>query len=736
MTNVLLRATAFTILFAAFISCKNNQNTEPKYTGWEMFNGNFTGNKYSTLAQIDTSNVQQLQIAWTYHTGDADTAAHSQIQCNPIIVNGIMYCTSPSLKLCAVDAATGKEVWAFKPFEEVAGDAAAKAGHFNLNNNRGVAYWTDGKDDERIFYAAGPFMHAVNAKTGKLITSFGTGGKIDLHDSLGDAFKNLFVTATSAPTVYKDLLLTGTRVSEAMDAAPGNIRAWDVRTGKMRWMFRTIPHPGERGYDTWENKDAWKLSGGANNWMGMTIDYNTGIAYIPLGSVAMDFYGGKRPGNDLFGDCMLALDANTGEYKWHFQYIHHDTWDWDPSSAPVLLTVHHDGKDIDAVAQTTKTGFVFLFNRATGQPLFPIKETPVDTVTELVGEKLSPTQPVPQKPAPFVRQSLTEKDLNPYLSKEEYEDVKKRLAGYHTGKMFIPQSKEGTIIFPGFDGGAEWGGPAVDPETNILYVNANEMAWILQMFDVSQKVVAKENYLQAGERLFKLNCMACHGADRKGSGNYPSLINVKAKYDPAGFISFINAGRRMMPSFQYLGEADKEAIRSFVLDYKPDQQKPYVQKTTPDDEFRALPYNISGYNKFITKSGLPGLAPPWGTITAIDMNTGEHVWKVPFGNDERFAGKTNQPTGTENYGGAVVTKGGVLFIGASRDGMFRAYNKRTGKLLWEIKLPNANFATPATYELNGKQYIVLACGGGKLGTTSGDSYVAFAIPDNKVAANR
>jgi quinoprotein glucose dehydrogenase len=736
MINVLLRATAFSLLCATFISCKNNKAAEPDYTGWEMFNGNYTANKYSTLAQIDTSNVQQLQIAWTYHTSDMDTAAHSQIQCNPIIVNGIMYCTSPALKLCAVNAATGKEVWAFKPFEQVEGDAAAKAGHFNMNNNRGVAYWSDGKGDERIFYAAGPYMHAVNVKTGKLIPGFGTRGKIDLHDSLGDAFKNLFVTATTPPVIYKDLLITGTRVSEAMDAAPGHIRAYDVRTGKMRWIFHTIPHPGERGYESWEDKNAWKLSGGANNWMGMTVDQNTGIVYIPLGSVAMDFYGGKRLGNDLFGDCMLALDVATGQYKWHYQYVHHDTWDRDPSSAPVLLTVHHDGKDINAVAQTTKSGFVFLFNRATGQLLFPVKEIPVDTASELVNEKLAPTQPIPQKPAPFVRQTLTEKDLNPYLSKEEYEDVKKRLATYHTGNMFMPQSKEGTIIFPGFDGGAEWGGPAVDPETNILYVNANETAWILQMLDVSQKVVAKENYLQAGERLYKLNCMACHGPERKGGGNYPSIINVKAKYNPAEFISFINAGRRMMPSFQYLGEADKEAIRSFVLDYKPDQQKPYVPKTSPEDSFRALPYTISGYNKFLSKSGLPAIAPPWGTITAIDLNTGEHVWKTVLGNDERFAGKTNQPTGTENYGGAVVTKGGVLFIGASRDGIFRAYNKRTGQLLWQIKLPNANFATPATYELNGKQYIVLACGGGKLGTTSGDSYVAFALPDNKVAAAR
>ena len=692
-----------------------------------MANGNSTSNKYSTLTQIDTGNVAQLQVAWTYHTGDADTAAHSQIQCNPIIINGVMYCTSPALKLCAVDAATGKEKWAFQPFA-IAGDEKAKAGHFNMNNNRGMAYWTDGKGDERIFYTAGPFLHAVNAKTGKLITSFGNRGKIDLHDSLGAAFKDLFVTCTSAPVVYKDILITGTRVSEAMDAAPGHIRGYDVRTGKMKWIFHTIPQPGERGYDSWENKDAWKLTGGANCWMGLTVDQKTGIAYLPLGSASMDFYGGKRRGNDLFGDCMLALDAATGQYKWHYQYIHHDTWDWDPSSAPVLLTVHHDGKDIDAVAQSTKTGFLFLFNRANGQPLFPIVETPVDTTTELNGEKLSPTQPVPQKPAPFIRQTFTEKDINQYLSTEEYEDVKTRLATYHTGRMFMPQSKEGTIIFPGFDGGGEYGGPSVDPETNILYVNANEMAWILQMLDVNTKTEAKENYLQAGQRLYQATCMGCHGTDRNGGGNYPSLLNVKQKYNPAEFISFINAGRRMMPSFQYLGEEDKEAIRSFILDYQPDQKKPYIARVSGDDSFRAVPYNISGYNKFVSKSGLPAIAPPWGTLTAINMNTGEHVWSVPFGNDERMKGKTTTPTGAENYGGSVVTKGGVLFIGASKDGMFRAYNKRTGKLLWQVKLPNANFATPATYELNGKQYIVLACGGGKLGTASGDSYVAFALP--------
>ena len=513
-----------------------------------------------------------------------------------------------------------------------------------------------------------------------------------------------------------------------MDAAPGHIRGYDVLTGKMIWIFHTIPQPGEPGYESWEDKDAWKLTGGANCWMGLTVDPQTGIAYIPLGSASMDFYGGRRRGNDLYGDCMLALEAETGVYKWHFQYIHHDIWDWDPSSAPVLLTVMHNGKKTDAVAQTTKTGFVFLLDRADGTPLFPVTETPVDTITALAGERLSPTQPVPQKPAPFVRQQFLEKDINPYLSKEEYDSVKEQLSRYRTGQMFLPQTKTGTIIFPGFDGGGEYGGPSVDPETNILYVNANEMAWILKMLDVRPKTGQNENYLQAGERLFRQNCMACHGADRKGSGNYPSLLDVKKKYSPADFLSFINTGRRMMPAFQHLEEQDKAAIESYVLEDNKEQPRHYIGKTSAADSFRSVPYSISGYNKFLSKSGLPAVAPPWGTITAIDLNSGEHVWTSVLGNDDRLAGKASGPTGIENYGGSVVSKGGLLFIGAARDGMFRVFNKRTGKLLLETRLPHPNFATPAVYSVNGKEFVVLACGGGKLGTASGDSYVAYSLP--------
>jgi quinoprotein glucose dehydrogenase len=712
------------LLLAGFIfitAC--NTNPDP-YQGWSAVNGNAAGNKYSSLVQIDSSNVKQLKIAWTYHTGDGDTAAHSQIQCNPIIVNGILYGTSPQLKLFALDAGTGKEKWVYRPFDSIPGK---KQSYFNLNNNRGVAYWTDGAGDERIFYTAGPFLRAINAKTGKSIKSFGEMGKVDLRNGLGVDAHDLFVTATSAPTVFKDLLLTGTRVSEGMDAAPGHVRAFNVKTGKQEWIFHTIPYPGEAGYETWEDKNAWKMTGGANNWMGMIIDQKTGIAYIPLGSASMDFYGGKRRGSDLFADCLLALDANTGKRLWHFQYIHHDTWDWDPSSAPVLLTVMHNGEEIPAVAQTTKTGFIFLFNRSNGQPLFPIVETPVDTATGLVGEKIWPSQPVPQKPAPFIRQSFTEKDINPYLSPEEYADVKAKLATYHTGRMFLPQSKAGTIIFPGFDGGAEWGGPAVDPSDATLYINANEMAWILQMLDVDNKAKLNETYMVAGERLFKQNCMSCHAADRKGSGNYPSILDIDKKMNRDQLIQFISAGRRMMPSFSFLKPEDKDAIASYILQIKAYQKKPFHEVLSDLEKFRQVPYSISGYNKFLSHSGLPALAPPWGTLTAIDLNSGDLKWKVVLGNnDSAFA--SHPQTGVENYGGPAITASGLLFIAATRDGKFRAFNKRTGKLIWETGLPNPGFATPAIYELNGKEFVVIACGGGKLHTVSGDSYVAYALP--------
>ncbi|MCR8561365.1 PQQ-binding-like beta-propeller repeat protein [Mucilaginibacter sp. BJC16-A38] len=709
------------LLLAVTVIAACNNGSNPGYDGWRMAGGNPDMNHYSTLTQIDTGNVNNLEVVWTYHTGDADTVAKSQIQCNSIIVNGVLYGTTPAMSLFALDAATGKQKWVYKPVVK----KDNKGTRFNLNNNRGVTYWTDGKDDERILYVTGPYLQAVDAKTGNLIDSFGDHGKVEMHVGLGENAADLFVTATTPGTIYKDLFLTGTRVSESMDAAPGYIRAFDVRTGAMKWVFHTIPQPGEPGYETWENKDAYKLTGGANNWMGITIDQKRGIAYVPIGSASMDFYGGRRRGADLYANCLLALDAATGKLLWHFQYVHHDTWDRDPSSAPVLITVKHDGKMVDAVVQTTKQGFVFVFDRETGKSLFPIKEVPVDTVTALKGEKLWPTQPEPQLPKPFVRQSFTEKDINPYLPDSSREDIRKQLATFHTGQLFTPQSKEGTIIFPGFDGGAEWGGPSVDPNSGVIYINASEMSWILKMYDVKEAATGKENYLQAGVRLFQQNCMSCHGKDRKGGGNYPSLIGVDKKLNENAFINFINNGRRMMPAFHHLPLQEKEAIASYVLNLDKEQKKPFVQHLSAKEAFRSVPYSPSGYNKFLTKDGLPAIAPPWGTLTAIDLNTGQFLWKDTLGQDARFKNVKN--TGTENYGGSAITKSGLLFIAATSDGMFRAFNKRNGKLLWQVKLPNAGFATPSIYEANGKEYVVIACGGGKLGTKSGDSYVAFAL---------
>jgi len=690
-----------------------------------MYGGNSDNNHYSSLSQIDTNNVAQLKVAWMYHTGDVDTANHSQIQCNPVMVDNVLYGTSPLMKLFAVDAATGKEKWIFNPFDSLSGD---KRMFFILNNCRGITYWSDGKEEKRIYYTAGSFLYSINAIDGKPVASFGDGGKIDLHDGLDRDVKDLFVTATSPGVVYKDLFIMGSRVNEGAAAAPGHIRALDIRTGKRKWIFHTIPFPGEEGFNTWEDTAAYKHIGGANAWAGLTLDEKRGIVFAPTGSASFDFYGGKRRGDNLFANTLLALDASTGKRIWHFQSIHHDLWDHDLSSPPALVTINKDGKKFDAVSLTTKTGFVFVLDRETGKPVYPIEERPVPHNSELIGEYVSPTQPYSSIPKPFVRQLITESDLNTYLPDTSYAEVKKRFDSTKHSHMFEPLSKEGTIVVPGLDGGAEWGGPSYDPITGILYVNANEMANLLQMVDLKDDITANETFLNAGMRLYKMNCMSCHGEKREGSGNYPSLIDVQKKYDERQFYQLITTGRRMMPSFKQLSEEEKQAIGSFILNLHSTQQKKFVDSAKPLDPYLKMPYAVKGYNLFLSKEGLPAISPPWGTLTAINLNTGEYVWRDTLGDYPYFAAK-GLHTGSENYGGSVITKGGLLFIAATRDGYLRAFNKRTGKLLWEYKLPATAFATPATYQVDRRQYIVIACGGGKLKTTSNDVYIAFALPD-------
>jgi quinoprotein glucose dehydrogenase len=595
---------------------------------------------------------------------------------------------------------------------------------------------SSGGNGARLFYGAGSWLYCIDAATGKPAAGFGEGGRIDLHNDLGRNVKDLYVTATTPGVIYKDMIIIGDRVAEEAAAAPGHIRAYDVHTGKLRWIFHTIPYPGEAGYESWDDSVAYKHIGGANAWSGFSLDEERGILFAPVGSASYDFYGGKRPGNGLYANCILALDANTGKHIWHFQTVHHDIWDRDPPTAPIPVTVRKDGKDIAAVVQLTKSGYVFLLDRLTGGPLSPVEERPVPGDSALPGEKLSPTQPVPTGMPVFSRQSLTEADLNTLVADSSLADIKKRLASYKTGRMWIPPSRQGTIIFPGFDGGAEWGGPAYDPETGLLYVNANEMPWVLTMVDAKKANAIMNNKEatgkpptvgEAAKALYATNCAVCHGANRKGGGNFPTLIDASKKYDTGQLMTLLAGGRRMMPAFKQLSEDEKKALTAYVLEQPAELSKQFVNASAkPVDPYYTLPFAATGYNKFLTKEGYPAVAPPWGTLTAIDLNKGAIAWKDTLGDYPEFKAKGIH-TGTENYGGAVVTAGGVLFIAATSDAKIRAFNKRSGKLLWEGSLPAAGFATPSIYAIDGKEYIVIACGGGKLNKHSGDSYVAFAL---------
>jgi quinoprotein glucose dehydrogenase len=672
---------------------------------WAVNGGEPNNTHSSPLAQINRENVGQLRVAWSYDTGET-----GGLQTSPIIVDGVLYGLSPSQKVFAVDAATGKVIWNF--------DSGIKG----TQPVRGLAYWANaGHSDKRIIVGVMNFVYALDTATGKPIPTFGSGGRIDLRDNLSRKDPDPFVSLTSPVVIYKDMFIAGGRNSETLPAAPGDVRAFDVRTGKVRWAFHTIPQPGEVGYNTWP-QEAYKTIGAANNWAGMTVDVQRGIVFVPTGSAAFDFYGGNRVGDDLFANCLLALDANTGKRIWHFQAVHHDIWDRDFPSHPVLVTIHRegqrDGQGIEAVAQTSKQGFVYLFDRATGAPLFPLetKRYPASTIP---GEVASVEQSLPSKPAPYARQLLRE-DM---LSNRTPDIHKWALDQFHEARsegQFVPFSvgKE-TVIFPGFDGGAEWGGPALDPDFNILYVNANEMAWMASLDENKPGNTAKSIYLT--------QCAICHGDNRAGSPPaFPSLVGVGDRLTPAQIASTIRTGKGRMNGFPGLS-ADQVAELVDFLTGAPEKE---VSSSAPAPT--DMKYRFTGYRRFLDPDGYPAVAPPWGTLNAINLNTGEYVWKINLGEYPALAAQGMKDTGSENYGGPIVTAGGIVFIGATNyDQKFRAFDKATGKLLWETKLPFSGNATPATYLIDGKQYVVIAAGGGKDPKhPSGGVYVAFALPES------
>ena len=698
------------LLVLTIIACQP-QNESSRT--WQVYKGDKESTSYSALDQVNGANVGQLAVAWTYQHDDVPEGMRfGKYECNPIVIDGVMYATSSRSWLYALDACNGQKIWAFDPFDGERGGGM----------KRGVTGWQDG-DDRRILFTAGHFLFAIDAATGKPIPDFGINGKVNLNEGLGVNPDSVWVIPTSPGIIYRDLLILGSEVSESYDAAPGHIRAYDVRTGKMEWIFHTIPQPGEPGYETWP-PDAWKYTGGANNWGGMSLDEGRGIVYAPLGSPTYDFYGANRIGQNLYGNCLVALDAATGKLRWHFQTVHHDIWDYDLPAPPTLVTIEKEGKKIDAVTLTTKTGFFFAFDRETGESLFPIEERPVPP-TRIPGEEVWPTQPFPLKPAPYARQHMTAADLAE-VPDSSREAVLRRFQSLRFEGLFTPPDQQGTLMLPGTRGGSEWGGTAFDPATGLLYLNANESPEIMTLKQRSKEEALRgRTVYERGERYYLDNCAICHGSDRKGQlPAHPALLDLKKRMTPDEALTRIKSGIGRMPAFSHISRSQEEALIAYLFDLKTAEST--ASAPAQADEKSGY-WNITAYSNFRDPEGFPALSQPWGTLQALDLKTGEYVWKIPLGNYPERQKPGGPETGTENWGGPVVTGGGLVFIAATQDNKIRAFDKATGELKWETSLPGGGFATPATYLCGERQYLVIAVSG--TDTAPGGSIVAFALPE-------
>jgi quinoprotein glucose dehydrogenase len=700
MTSQVLPTSAGILALLFLVTVLGAQESDSAGRDWPAYGGDPGGTRYSTLTQINRSNVDRLRMAWQFDPGD--TQPNGRFQAQPIVVNGILYSVTPGGSVVALDGETGKLKWSWKSGERT--------------SVRGLTYWTDGKE-QRLLAAFGRYIYAIDVASGKPFPEFGRGGRIDLHYDLDRDPEQQSVSLTTPGVIYKDLYIVGGRTSEGLPASYGDIRAYDVRTGKLRWTFHTIPRPGEYGYETWPKK-AWTYTGAANNWAGMAVDVKRGIVYVPTGSAAADFYGANRVGDDLFANTLLALDAATGKRIWHFQGVRHDIWDRDFPSPPTLVAVERDGKIVDAVAQTTKQGFVFLFDRGTGTPLFPIeyRHVPPSTVE---GEVAARMQPFPLKPAPYARQRLTE-DMLTTRTPQAHHWAADQFKTFRSDGLFVPfmLGKE-TVIFPGFDGGAEWGGSALDPTTGVLYVNANDIAWTSSM----RRTLPTASL---GRQTYLTQCAACHGENMSGNVGFPSLVDIATRRTPAQIAQTIRNGSGRMPGFSSLPPETLSQLIQYVTSGKANEAMRGAPLPTD------MKYDFTGYHRWYDPDGYPAVAPPWGTLNAIDLNSGEYVWKIPLGEYPELAAQGLKDTGSENYGGPIVTAGGLVFIGATNfDKKLRVFDKDTGKLLWETVMVNSGNATPITYEVNGKQFVVIAAFGGYAGARpgpSGGAFVAFALP--------
>lgn len=679
---------------------------------WSVYKADNEGTSYSVLDQVNLDNVNQLQVAWTHRFSDAPQGSRGgSSESNPIIIDGVMYTMSARHRVYALNATTGEQIWSFDPFNGGAGGGVG----------RGVTYYEDGAD-KRIIFTGGDQLFSLNAANGQLKSSFGNGGKVSMNIGMRGEPDKISVIPTTPGTIYQDLYIIGNEVSELYGAEPGHIRAYRVKTGELVWTFHTVPQPGEVGYDSWP-KDAWKYVGGANSWGGITLDEKRGMVFLATGSPTYDYYGKDRVGNNLFGNSVVALDARTGKYKWHFQTVHHDLWDYDLPAAPNLITVIHNGKKIDAVAQTSKLGYIYTFNRETGEPLWPIEERAVPA-SDIPGEVTAPTQPFPTKPKPYARQIITEADIANY-SIASHDTLMKRFKSFRYEGPFTPPAIKGTFMMPGSRGGSSWGGGTVDPTKGIIYVKSNDSPEIATMKKVVQNETVNLSVYAQGKALYNTYCVACHMSDKNGdeSGN-PSLLAIETRLNKTDALNKIKRGGGKMPSFASVIAGQEEAIISFLFDKEPPAPRPEREQSflkeieannaankiadiKEDDKY----LNLTAYGQFTDKERRQGIKPPFGQLHAINLNTGEFEWTVTLGNtpDSQMPGAPE--TGASGSAGPLATKGGLLFIGSTRDRKFRAFDQKTGKVVWEYTLPGIANANPSTYWSNGKQYIAISVGG-------------------------
>jgi len=670
------------------------------YATWSDYEGSADSAQYSSLTQINKSNVAQLQQVWFYPAGNNGF----RFGFNPLVVEGVMYVVGKNNATVALDAVTGKEIWVHEN------------GTPRNITNRGINYWeSKDRSDRRLFYSSNNILHALDARTGKPVDTFGDHGNVDLREGLGRDPKTMRAIESGTPgRVFENLLILGSATGEEYNSPPGDIRAYDVLTGKMVWIFHTVPHPGEFGYDSWP-KDAWKYIGGTNDWGGMTIDEKRGIAYFPLGSPTYDFYGADRTGAGLFGNCLLALDARTGKYLWHFQAVHHDLFDYDLTTSPKLLTVKHDGKMVDIVAVAGKNGFLYVFDRVTGKPIWPIVERPVPQ-SDMPGEHSWPTQPFPAAPPPFATQSFTPDDVDPYISDAaERAKIKERLQNARNEGIFTPAGLKDTVEMPGNNGGGNWGGGAVAPPTGTLYIEAKNAPSMIRLEPNPPKRQMTGSPETEGRILYIQNCQSCHTAELTGQPpSIPSLVDVVSRISADRVKSTIQNGSSPMPAFNSLSDKEVDALVAYLSApskaHVPPDVLAYLSAPRPPPAPGAPATRYwTGYGYMNSSEGLPANKPPWSTLTAYDLNKGTIKWQIPLGEVTELAARGIKGTGSYwPRGGVVVTAGGLIFSGTISDATIRAYDKDTGKVLWEQVMAAGPEGIPAVFEVNGQEYLAFS----------------------------